>query len=536
MKRNGWILLWCAVAALALVVPLRSQKKTDSSTSQNVDILISGGTVVDGTGSAPRKADVGIRGDRIVFVGDAKKSKVTAARTIDAKGLIVTPGFIDPHTHVPGELADPKRNTILNYLMQGVTTVITGNDGAGPIEVAATLKKYEDQGIGVNAGLLVGHGTVRRNVVGRGDAQPTAEQLEKMKSLVKKAMEEGALGMSTGLFYVPGSFAKTEEVIELSRVAGAMGGIYDSHMRDENSYSIGLLGSIEETIRIGREANIPVNISHIKALGPDVWGKSVQAIELIRKARAEGVKVSADQYPYVASGSGLTASLLPPDVQAEPRDSFLSRVADPTKRAKLLADMEVNLKRRGGAHSMLFTSPAIKEIFGKRLDEVAKAKNLGGVEAALEIITDAYKNNGGNGLAIASFNMNEDDVARFMKEEFVTTGSDGSAGHPRLYGTFPKKLREYVYTKKTITLPFFVQHSSAMTAENFHIKDRGLLKDGWFADIAVFDPATVTDKSTYEKPEELATGMKFVLVNGKLAVENGEPTKALAGRPIRPGR
>jgi N-acyl-D-amino-acid deacylase len=526
-KLSSWLL------SLGIVLALAGAAATQSKQAKSVDVLLRGGLVVDGSGATPRVGDVGIQGERIVFVGDAAKARVTAARTIDVKGLVVAPGFIDPHTHVGGDLSDPARNANLCYLMQGVTTVVVGNDGAGPIKIAETLERWGKQGIGTNAALYVGHGTVRGEILGPGDVQPTPEQMEQMKALVRQAMQEGALGFSTGLFYVPGSFAKTEEVIELSRVAGEMGGLYDSHMRDEDSYSIGVLGSIQETIRIGREAHIPVHIAHIKALGPAVWGKSVEAIEMIRKARAEGVDVTADQYPYVASGSGLMPSLLPAWAQAGRRAEVLARLTDPANRARLLEEMAENLKRRGGADSLLFTSRRATELVGRRLAEVAKERKQHPVEAALAIITEYTQKEMGGALAVASFNMSEQDIERFMQQDWVMTGSDGSRGHPRLFGTFPKKLREYVYTKKLITLPFAVHQSSVRTAETLHLRDRGLLKPGYFADVIAFDPATIADRSTYEDPEVLAVGMKYVVVNGKLGVENGEYTKALAGKPLR---
>ncbi len=494
-----------------------------------LDLLLEGGQVVDGSGSAPRAEDVGIRGDRIAFLGNASKEKATAERTLDVHGLIVCPGFIDPHTHTIGDLSNPKLNGNVNYLMQGVTTIVTGNDGGGSPHVAKILDQWQRQGIGTNALLLVGHGAVRAEVLGNGDVQATPEQLEKMKALVRSAMQEGAFGMSTGLFYVPGSFAKTEEVIELSKVVAAMGGYYDSHMRDEDSYSIGLLGSIAETIRIGREAKIPVHISHIKALGPEVWGKSVPAVQMIEKARAEGVDVTADQYPYTASGTSLVASLLPPWAQEGKANEILARLDDAALLPRLLTEIEENLKRRGGADSLLFTSGAAPELLGKRLSEVAKEKNLSPVEAALAIMRERKL----EGLDVASFNMNEDDVVRFMKQPWVMTGSDGSHGHPRMFGTFPRKLHVYVYEKKVITLPVMIHTSSDLTARTIGIPERGLLRTGYFADVIAFDPATVVDKSTYEHPNELPVGMKYVIVNGKLAVEDGKYNGTLAGRPLR---
>jgi N-acyl-D-aspartate/D-glutamate deacylase len=500
---------------------------------EQLDLLILHGKLVDGSGNKPRTADVGIRGDRIVFVGESRHGRAgtsvigfKAARTIDATGLVVAPGFIDAHTHTLSDLSDPNRKSNEAYLMQGVTTVITGNDGSSVLNIGETLRKWDEQGIGTNAILLAGHGTIRGRVLGPTDAQPTAAQLEEMKALVARAMDEGAFGLSTGLYYAPGSYARTEEVIELSKVAGARGGVYDTHMRDESSYSIGLLGSIKETIRIGREAKIPVHISHIKALGPEVWGQSKQAIDLIKKARAEGIDATACQYPYDASGTSLQASLVPRWAEVGGRSELLARLNNPAITPRLLAEMEVNLKRRGGAESLLVVDARDRTLVGKRLSQIAKELNKPPVEAALELIKLGS-------IGVASFNMNKKDIARFMKQKFMMTCSDGSTGHPRKYGTFPRKLREYVYTEKLIQLPFAVRNSSALTAETFRIPERGLIRENYFADVIVFDEKTVADRATYEQPELLAVGMKFVIVNGKVAVDNGAYAGVLAGRALR---
>jgi len=497
--------------------------RADRADSDKLDLLIVHGRLVDGSGKKPRHADVGIRGNRIEFVGDAGKQNFTALRIIDAKGLVVAPGFIDPHTHTLSDLSDEKRKGNEPYLLQGVTTVITGNDGESALNIGETLRKWDAQGIGTNAILLAGFGTIRSRVLGPGDSQPSAAQLEEMKALVARAMDEGAFGLSTGLYYAPQSYSKTEEVIELSKVAAAKGGIYDTHMRSE---SAGLLDAIAETIRIGREAKIPVHISHIKALGPEVWHRSDKAIKLIKQARAAGIEASACQYPYIASGTSLQAALVPRWAEVGGRRELLQRIDDPQVRPRLLKEMEENLKGRGGADSLLIADSPNREFVGKRLNAIAEQLNKSAVEAALELIKL------GRSGAI-SFNMNESDVRRFMKEKFVTTCSDGSAGHPRKYGTFPKKLREYVYNQKLISLEFAVRNSSAATAGNFRIPERGLIREGYFADVIVFDPTTVSDRSTYEQPELLALGMKYVIVNGNVAVDNGAYTGALAGRALR---
>lgn len=523
------VAVWACASAVVPPFVEGHNYNIGSGAEPPLDLLLSGGEVIDGTGTEARVADIGIRGDRIAFVGDARKTKLTTTRTIDARGLIVAPGFIDPHTHAGSDLSSTKRNSNLNYLMQGVTTVIVGNDGGGSPHPGKILDAWENHGIGTNAAMLVGHGAVRDEILGSGDVQPTDVQLESMKALVRRAMREGSFGLSTGLFYVPGSFAKTEEVIELAKAAAEFDGYYDSHMRDEDSYSIGVLGSIAETIRIGREAKIPVHISHIKALGPQVWGKSVETIAIIEKARAAGIDVTADQYPYTASGSSLVASLLPAWAQAGKRDEVLARLDDASLQPRLLQEVAENLKRRGGPDSLLFTSPEALELLGKKLSAVAHQKNLPPVVAALEIMRERKL----AGLAVASFNMDENDVLRFMKQPWVMTGSDGSGGHPRLYGTFPRKLRRYVLEKKAISFPAAIRASSSQTAQLVKTRERGLLREGYYADVIAFDPATIADQATYEQPERLATGMKYVLVNGKLAVDQGKYTGALAGRALR---
>ncbi|MGE0884545.1 MAG: prolyl oligopeptidase family serine peptidase [Blastocatellales bacterium] len=500
--------------------------KTAKPKTAKVDTLIRGGSVIDGTGSPAIKADVGITGDRLTFVGDAATANVQADRVIDAAGLIVAPGFIDPHTHADEDLFDPKRNANLAFLTQGVTTVFIGSDGRSRIPLGKALQQLQTQGIGTNVASFVGHNAVRQAVMGSVDAAPTAEQLEKMKALVRQGMIEGAIGLSTGLYYAPGSYSKTEEVIELAKIAAEFGGVYDTHQRDESSYTIGLLGSIEEVIRIGREARIPVHISHIKALGADVWGKSGEAIALINRARAEGVNVTANQYPYIASGTGLSAALLPRWAEAGGRQEMLKRIDDPAIRPKLIAEMEVNLKRRGGANSLLIRGGADRNLVGKRLDEIARARGKSPVETALEIIK------AGNA-GVTSFNMTEADIENFMGQPWVMTGSDGSGGHPRKWGTYPRKIREYVLNRKIISMERMIQASSSQVAETFHLRNRGKLAEGWFADVVVFDPKTIADRSTYDQPELQAEGLRFIFVNGKLSVENSKYNGALAGRTLR---
>ena len=489
--------------------------------AQDLDLVIRNGSVLDGSGSPAVHADIGILGDRIVLIEPHITRKAT--RTIDATGLVVTPGFIDPHTHTAGDLSDPKRAHNAPYLMQGVTTVATGNDGDSPKDIAATLARWSQQGIGTNAALFIGQGTVRREVMQMSDAAPTPAQLDQMRALVATAMNGGAIGLSTGLYYAPGSYAHTEEVIELAKIAAQHGGLYDTHMRDESSYTIGLLASVRETIRIGQEAHIPVMISHIKALGADVWGQSTDVIALIDAARKSGQNITASEYPYTASGTSVVASLVPRWAEADGK--LVQNLSDPALHDRLVKEMTENLVRRGGADSLLMTSGKDKTILGKTLAQIAKERNETPVEAAIQISANGDS-------SVASFNMKDADIEAFMRQSWVMTCSDGSDGHPRKYGTFPRKLRDYVFDKPVITLPFAIRSSTSLPAETLGLKARGLLKPGYFADVLAFDPKTIRDLATYESPRVLATGVRYLTVNGQLAVDNGALTPTLAGRPL----
>lgn len=513
-------------ALLALVAtPSFLAAQQSGISTDSLDVLIVHGTVVDGSGSAPRQADVGVRGDRIVFVGDASRMHAPARRTIDARGRFVTPGFIDPHTHLNEDLARAATRENVGYLTQGVTTVVIGNDGYGPVHVGREIDALQKGGVGTNVAGFTGFGFIRGQVLHMSGAAPTAAQLATERAMVDTAMHEGALGISTGLFYPPQSFAQTAEVIELSKVAAKYGGIYDTHLRDESSYTVGLIGAIDEALQIGREAHIPIHVSHIKALGVDVWGKSDSVIKLIDAARREGMNVTANQYPYTASGTSFDASLLPRWAVQGGHDSLEARIANPTAHARLIADMRDNLRRRGGAKSLLVTGARDTSIVGKTLADIAAARHGDPVDVALDVIQHG-------GADVASFNMTDADIDNFMRQPWVVTGSDGSDGMPRKFGTFPRKLHEYVFTQHVITLPFAVRNSSARTAEILHLRDRGLLKPGYYADVIVFD-STITDHATYEKPTLLSTGVEYVLVNGKLAIDAGKPTGVLAGRALR---
>jgi N-acyl-D-aspartate/D-glutamate deacylase len=363
--------------------------------------------------------------------------------------------------------------------------------------------------------------------MGMSDKAPTPAQMSAMKALVDRGMREGAFGLSTGLYYAPGSYSSTAEVIELSKIAAAHGGIYDTHQRDESSYTIGLLASTQEVLRIGREAHIPVHFSHIKALGVDVWGDADTVISMIHAAQREGLTVSACEYPYDASGTSLVSALIPRWAEVGGRDSLVARINSPATHARLAAESKENMRRRGGASAMLIVSSRQRDLEGKRLDAIAAARGKEPVEVALDIIRTVGDQ------SVASFNMNAKDIDTFMRADFVTTCSDGSDGHPRKYGTFPKKIRDYVLDRPVITMERAITSSSGQTAHNLQIAQRGQVQTGWFADVIVFDPKTIRDLSTYTEPQKLATGMRWVFVNGKAAVADGTPTNVLAGRALR---
>lgn len=515
---------------ITLLLTLLSAPAMTPPAADTVDVLILGGVVFDGSGRPGEITDVGVTDDRITFIGNAANAGVVGVRTLDAHGLVVAPGFIDPHAHAQGDLAssDRARRENQNYLMQGVTTVVVGNDGHGTYEIADTRATYAKLGTGTNAALLVGFGSVRGAVLGQSDAAPTPAELEEMRQLVDTAMRDGAVGMSTGLFYNPQSYSTTAEVIELAKVVARYGGTYDSHLRDESSYTIGLIGAVQEAIDIGREAGLAVNISHIKALGVDVWGQTETVLGMIRSAREQGQLVTADQYPYTASGSSVGASLLPRWAQAGGSDELVQRLDDGETRARIVTEMADNLRRRGGASALLITGGRDVELRGMTLEEIAAKWGIDAIEAAIRIVR-----NGGAG--VGSFNMNEADIATFMASEFVMTGSDGSDGHPRKYGTFPRKIRKYVLEDSVISMARMIQASSAQPAQVFGLSGRGSISLGAFADIAVFDPHTVRDEATFLEPKLLATGMRWVLVNGVLAVDNGEPTGTLSGATLTRG-
>jgi N-acyl-D-amino-acid deacylase len=485
---------------------------------ETADVLIRGGTVYPGT-EAPFRGDVAVRGARIVAVGP--RLSHAAARVIDARGMIVAPGFIDPHTHLDEDLLstrDARTRLVPAMLMQGVTTVFIGNDGAGGLDTALVLGGARSiRPTGINYATYVGFGAVRQAVLGQTARAPDARELDRMRRHVADAMCEGAMGLSTGLFYAPQRFAATEEVIALAAEAGRHGGYYDTHLRDESSYSIGLQAAVAEALRIGREGRVPVNISHVKALGADVWGQSAQVIAQVRAARAAGQRVTADQYPWEASGTTLVAALVPGWAQEGGRTALLGRLDEP----RLATEMRENLRRRGGAAALLVTEGADA---GKTLAQLAGGGDP--VAAALRVIRRGDP-------AVASFNQRESDIRAFMAEPWVMTGSDASAGHPRMFGSFARKWAVYVRQRRVLTPRQFVARSSALAADTFGLSGRGHLSVGAYADVVVFDPARYAARATYAQPRLTAAGVRTVLVKGRVAVDGGRLTGVAAGMPLK---
>ena len=490
-----------------------------------VDLLIRGGMVYPGD-AAPFVGDVAVRGDRIVAVGP--HLSVTARRVMTARGMAVAPGFIDPHTHMGEALASPDAGTRLipAFLLQGVTTAFIGNDGGGSPDVGAVLRGAQARPVGINYAAYVGFGAVRQAVIGDVARAPDAGELTRMRALVADAMCRGAVGLSTGLFYAPQSFATTDEVVALAREAGLRGGFYDSHLRDESSYTVGLRAAVAEALRIGREAQLPVHISHIKALGVDVEGQSGAVIATIRAARAAGQAVTADQYPWSASGTSLVASLVPGWAQDGGRAATLARFDDPAQAVRLRRDMAENLRRRGGADKLLLTEGPDAS---RTLAQLAAGGDpLGAAQRAIRR----------GDPAVASFNQSERDIRAFMAEPWVMTGSDASTGHPRVFGSFARKWALYVKAG-VLTPRQFVARSSTLAADIFGLAERGHLRVGAFADLVVFDPRSYAARATYAQPTLTATGVRTVLVNGVVAVDGGRLTGAAAGRALphapRPG-
>ena len=532
------------------------------TSQQQFDVIIRGGTVYDGTGRAPVKADVGIRGDRIAAVGNL--SRANAPTIVDAKGRAVAPGFINMLSHSETSWFVDSRS--MSELLQGVTTQIFGEGSMGPLSdemkkrrrdsqgdlrygvdwttLAEYLNVLEKHGISQNVASFIGAATIREHVIGLENKPPTPAQLDQMRELVRREMEAGALGITTALIYPPAFFAKTEELIELCKVAAKYKGKYTAHMRSEGSQ---LIEAVQETIRISREAGLPVHIYHLKASGEINWPKMDQVIKMIADARKRGVKITADMYMYPAGGTGLDASL-PPWVFDGGREAAYKRLQDPATRQKIAEAVRTptndweNLYSLAGSPDRLvlasFRNDSLKPLTGKTLGEVAKMRGKDPIETIMDLLLEDRSRVG-----TIYFLMSEDNIKKQLRQPWVSFGSDAasiategvflrSAAHPRAYGNFARLLGKYVRDEKVISLTEAVRRLTSLPAANLGLKDRGLLKSGMFADVVIFDPQTIADRATFENPHQYSVGVRDVFVNGQHVLKNGEHTGAKPGRAL----
>ena len=523
-RRRYWSLLAAVAVAALWVGDVRSQPAAD--------LLLVGGFVHDGSGQPPGRQDVGVVGERISFVGDTAAAGLDAAVVVDVDGLMVTPGFIDMHSHA--ELTEDYGRDALPFLHQGITTVAIGVDGGGTPDVTEMFAGLDGR-IGVNAFAYVGHGEIRERVIGVVDRPPTASELDEMRALVRQAMHEGAFGLSTGLFYVPGYYATTGEVIELARVAAAFDGIYDTHDRDLGASfrGVGYLDSIREAIRIGEAAGTRVIFSHFNAQGASNYGRAPEGARLIEEARTRGVEVAAAQHVYTATQSNLAAYTIPRWASNGGREEMLERFRDPETVRRLDVETMQMLAIRGGADKLLFADPR-PELNGRTLAAVAAEWELSIPAAVRRIITR------GNA-AVMNLDLYDIENTRYLaRQSWMMTCTDGrtpsptqNVTHPRVFGAFTRKLRQFVLDERIIAMPFAIRSMTGLAADFLHLDDRGYLRAGAVADIAVFDRDRIRDRATYDDPRQDAEGTVHVLVNGRFAIRDGNATGALAGQPIR---
>lgn len=533
--------------------------------AQQYDILIRNGRVVDGTGNPWVYADVAVTGDRITLVGRAPAG-AAAKRVIDAKGLVVAPGFIDMLEQSEWNLLIDKQ--AFSKLTQGIATGITGEGGSIAPQNDQTIadrrdflehfhltvdwrdldgyfRRLEKQGAGINLGTYVGATQVRRYVLGSVDRAPTPEELARMEQIVDEAMREGAMGVSTSLIYAPAFYAKTDELIALAKVASRYGGIYTSHIRNEGDRE---MEALEEAFRIGREAHLPVEIWHLKVSGKQNWGKMPKVIAAIEEARAFGLDVTANQYPYTASGTSLGATI-PPKYHEGGSQAFVKRLQDPQVRAAIRRDLggdggntENMWRGTGGPQGILVASvldPALKHYEGRTIAQIAADEHKDPLDALMDLVNAAKDHVGA-----VYFTMSEDDVKFALQQPFVSVGTDAGAvnvqgplseskTHPRAYGSFPRILGRYVREQHLLPLEQAIRKMTSLPAQRMSLRERGILRAGAFADITIFDPGTVMDKATFEDPHQPSVGIEYVLVNGVVELEHGKVTGQLGGRPLR---
>jgi len=512
---------------LSIVALFSSCKK-----EQHFEIVIKGGLVNTGEGAPSVNTDIGINADTISYIGDINVKN--ADKVIEANGLVVAPGFIDMHTHLDPIFKYPDAKS---HVTQGVTLALGGPDGGDFWPFGTYLDSLSKQPLGMNVAFLVGHNEIRNQVMKMDNREPTAEELDKMKSMVEQAMKEGAFGISTGLKYLPGAFSKVDEVIELSKSASKYGGIYTSHLREEG---LGLIEGVAEAIKIGEDAKIPIILTHHKVVGQPMWGSSVKTLAMVDSARAKGIDVMIDQYPYTASYTGISV-LIPSWSRAGGQNKFIERTNDKKLKDSILKGIEFNLLNdRGGGdleRVQLASTPWDKTLTGKTLKYWAESE---GMEPTIKngaiLVLKAQINGGGSAIYHI---IDENDLQRILKYPFTMIGSDGrlsapgsSWPHPRAYGSFPRVLGHYVRELKVIDLPTAIKKMTSMSADRLHLPKRGRLKVGNYADITIFNPKTIIDKATFLEPHQYSEGIEYVLVNGVITIDKGLFTENRGGKVL----
>jgi N-acyl-D-amino-acid deacylase len=502
--------------------------------AQSFDVIIKNGKVVDGTGNSWFYGDVAVRNGKIAAVGKLKDT--SAVRVINANGYVVAPGFIDVHTHIEG--AEKATPTADNFIYDGVTSVVTGNCGGSSLDMQRYFATIDSLKLSVNMASLIGHNTVRREVMGDAQRDPSKEEQARMEDLVQKAMKDGAVGLSTGLIYVPGTYSKTPEVLGLAKAASRLGGVYASHIRDEADE---VDDAVNEAISIGREAGMPVEISHFKVTYKPNFGRSAETIGLVEAARREGLDVTIDQYPYIASSTSLDTTV-PTWAFSGGRDSLNARLADANIRQKIKKEMVASLKSKqlkSFEYAQVARYPVDSTYNGRNIREInllkgRKAKPMEEAETILEMVGAV------NRTQMVFFSMEEKDLVRIMQYPFNMFASDAGIAkfgsgmpHPRGYGTNARVLGRYVRDQKVIGLEEAVRRMSSLPAQKFNLRDRGLLREGMAADIVVFDPATVNDQSEFSKPHAYSTGFSYVLVNGEVTIDQGKHTGVRKGQTLK---
>jgi len=519
------LLVWLLATPTAILRTAHSRTKFANPT---YDLVVTNARIVDGSGNPWFRADVGVRDGRIVRVG--RIIQPDAQQIIDAKGQILSPGFIDVHTHVENIYNLPAAE---NFIRMGVTSLVTGNCGTSATDVAEFLGRMKSKPLAVNLATLIAHGSVRRKVIGLDDRAPTNDELKQMESIVEQAMNDGAVGLSTGLIYVPGTYAKTDEIVDLARVVARHGGLYATHMRNEGDK---VADAIRESIQIGEQAGLPVEISHFKISNKKLWGQSPMTLGLVRDARARGLMVTVDQYAYTASSTSLE-SRIPSWFLAGGREEAKKRLADPATRERLVSDMKDALKRSGFKdydYAVVASYGPDHSFNGKSIAAITRqVKNKTDVKNQIDQIIEMYV---AGGASMVYHGMGEDDVKRIMQEPFTMIASDsgvrqvdGSVPHPRGYGNNARVLGHYVRELKLVSLEDAIRKMTSLPAQTFGFRDRGLIREGFAADLVIFDENTILDRATYDQPHQFPVGISYVVVNGITVLANDQMTNARPG-------